>query len=62
MEIPKFINMTSSYVARKVIAVAKRPRRSLILPWWFAPVIWFDQTFPAITDWILMRVSKKYHT
>ena len=61
MEIPKFISMTSPYVARQVIAVAKRPRRALILPWWFAPIIWFDQTFPAITDWILMRVSKKYH-
>jgi uncharacterized protein len=61
IRVPGFVNMTSEYVARKVVAVAKRPRRTLILPWWFVPVIWFDSTFPAISDWVQMRVAKKFH-
>ncbi|MFO7585612.1 MAG: SDR family NAD(P)-dependent oxidoreductase [Anaerolineales bacterium] len=62
LKIPGFVNMTSEYVARKVVAVAKRPRRALILPWWFVPLIWLDRAFPSISDWIQMRVSKKFHT
>jgi NADP-dependent 3-hydroxy acid dehydrogenase YdfG len=62
LKIPGFVNMTSEYVASKVVAVAKRPRRALILPWWFVPIIWFDSAFPAITDWLQMRVSKRFHT
>ena len=61
IKIPDFVNMTSEYVARKVVAVAKRPRRTLILPWWFAPVIWFDSNFPALSDLVQMYISKKYH-
>lgn len=62
LEFPEFVIMTSEYVARKVVQVARHPRRALILPWWFAPAICFDQTFPAITDWIQMRISKKFHS
>ena len=62
LKIPGFVTMTSEYVARKVVAVAKRPRRAIILPWWFVPLIWLDRAFPSISDWIQMRVSKKFHT
>jgi NADP-dependent 3-hydroxy acid dehydrogenase YdfG len=62
VKVPGFVTMTSEYVARQVVSVAKRPRRSLVLPWWFAPVIWFDRAFPALTDWIQIRVSKKFHS
>jgi NADP-dependent 3-hydroxy acid dehydrogenase YdfG len=61
LKIPGSLNMTSEYVARQVVAVAKRPRRALILPWWFVPVIWFDRALPAVSDWIQMRVAKKFH-
>lgn len=62
LSIPKSIIMTSEYVARKVVQVAKHPRRALVLPWWFVPVIWFDRAFPAVTDWVQMRISKKFHS
>lgn len=55
------ITMTSEFVARHVVRVAKYPRRAVILPWWFVPVIWFDRAFPTIGDWIQMRMPKKNH-
>ncbi|MBI5945707.1 MAG: SDR family NAD(P)-dependent oxidoreductase [Chloroflexi bacterium] len=53
--------MTSAYVARRVLDVAKRPRRSLIIPWWFRVVTGFDTLFPFAVDWILFAFSKKNH-
>jgi short-subunit dehydrogenase len=53
--------MTSAYVARRVLDVAKRPRRSLVIPWWFRVVTGFDTLFPVVVDWILYAFSKKNH-
>ncbi len=59
---PEWVNMTSEFVAEKVIQMAKRPRRSMILPWWFGLVIFLDTHFPHISDWIQIQFSKKYHS
>jgi short-subunit dehydrogenase len=55
------VRMRSEYVARRVVGVAKWPRRSLIIPWWFRILFTFDALFPVIVDWILYRFSKKNH-
>ena len=55
------MHMTSEYVARRVLDVAKRPRRSLIIPWWFRIVTTFDMLFPVVVDWISYAFSKKKH-
>ncbi len=54
-------HMTSNYVARRVLDVANRPRRSLIIPWWYRIVITFDMLFPVVVDWISYAFSKKNH-
>jgi short-subunit dehydrogenase len=61
--INKFIDvrMTSKYVASRVVDVAKRPRRSLVIPWWFRVITTFDTLFPVVVDWILYWFSKKNH-
>lgn len=56
------LRMTSEYVARRVIGLAKRPRRSLVIPWWFNIVTTFDTLFPVIVDWILYFFIKRTHT
>lgn len=53
MRLPSWVHMPSLYVARKVVALAKRPRRALILPWWMVPILWVDAHFPALVDWAL---------
>ena len=53
--------MTSEYVARCVVNIAKRPRRSLVIPWWFRVITTFDTLFPVAVDWILYFFAKRNH-
>jgi len=55
------MRMTSEYVARRVVDLAKHPRRSLVIPWWFRLITTFDTLFPAVVDWILYLFTKKNH-
>lgn len=55
------VHMTSEYVARCIVAIAKRPRRSLIIPWWFRVITTFDTLFPVAVDWILYFFARKNH-
>ena len=55
------VRMSSAYVARRVVDVAKRPRRTLVIPWWFRVITTFDTLFPVLVDWILYLFSKKNH-
>jgi len=57
----KYPHLTSAYVASRVVAVAKRPVRSLVIPWWFRVITTFDTLFPVVVDWILYFFSKKNH-
>jgi short-subunit dehydrogenase len=56
------LRMTSEYVARRVVDVARHPRRSLVIPWWFRLITTFDTVFPVVVDWILYIFAKKNHT
>jgi short-subunit dehydrogenase len=55
------LRMTSRYVARRVVDVAKHPRRSLVIPWWFNLITTFDTLFPIVVDWILYLFVKRTH-
>jgi short-subunit dehydrogenase len=55
------VHMTSTYVAQRIVDVAKRPRRSLVIPWWFRIITTFDTLFPVAVDWILYLFVKKNH-
>ncbi len=54
-------HLTSAYVAQRVVDVAKRPRRTLVVPWWFRLVTGFDTLFPVVVDWILYLFSRRNH-
>ena len=53
--------LSSEYVAQRVLDVAKRPRRSLVIPWWFRIVTAIDMFFPVLVDWISYVFTKKNH-
>jgi hypothetical protein len=61
LKLPKWIHMTSEYVARKVVSISKRPRPTVIIPWWMVPVIFLTRHFPRITDWVLVQIAKRTH-
>ncbi len=56
------LRMTSEYVARRVVGVARHPCRSLVIPWWFRVITTFDTLFPIVVDWMLYSFTKRTHT
>ena len=56
------LRMTSEYVAHRVVDVARHPRRSLVIPWWFRVITTFDSLLPVVVDWILYFFAKRNHT
>ena len=57
----RYPRMSSEYVASRIVDVAKRPRRTLVIPWWFRVITTFDTLFPVAVDWILFFFVKKNH-
>lgn len=55
------LRMSSTYVAHRIVDVAKRPRRSLVIPWWFRIATTTEAIFPCLVDWITMIFSKLKH-
>jgi NADP-dependent 3-hydroxy acid dehydrogenase YdfG len=50
-------------VSRRVLQLAKHPRRTVIIPWWFALIAWGENHFPGIADWLTQTAyTEKYHT
>jgi hypothetical protein len=59
---PGWITMSSQQVARRVVRLAKQPRRAVIMPWWFRPAIWANDNLPWLVDAILDRfVTRRLH-
>jgi short-subunit dehydrogenase len=62
IKVPRWIYMTSEYVARRTVDLVLHPCRTLIIPWWFRLVIWFDTLFPGLVDWLLkVAFVKRFH-
>jgi len=57
----KYPHLSSEYVASRVVEIAKRPVRSLVIPWWYRIITTFDTLFPVAVDWISYFFSKKNH-
>jgi NADP-dependent 3-hydroxy acid dehydrogenase YdfG len=50
-----FRSMTSEYVAQCVVDLAKRPRRALIIPWYYRIAVLGDWLIPGFVDWVVMK-------
>ena len=62
LKVPDWNYMSSAYVARRTVGLAKHPRRTLIIPWWFRPILAFDGLFPGLVDWFLkLAFVKRFH-
>jgi hypothetical protein len=56
---PRFLQPTAADIARAVVGLVHRPRRTLIIPWPMGVAAWLNATFPALTDWIVTEVFTK---
>lgn len=54
-----FRSMTSEEVAERVVELAKKPRRAVIMPWYYKIAIWADWNMPWLVDWITMSFLTK---
>lgn len=62
IKVPRWMYMTSTYVARRTVDLARHPRRMLIIPWWFGLLFCFDTLFPGLVDWLLkVLFVKRFH-
>ena len=55
---PKWLNLffiPAEVVAHRVVQLAKHPRRSVIVPWWFAWIAWGENHFPGIADFLIRQ-------
>jgi uncharacterized protein len=62
IRVPGWLYMTSAFVAHQVVKLSKHPRRTMVLPWWFGPLIAIDTLFPGWVDWFVNGVYvKRFH-
>lgn len=55
-------SMTSEYVARRIVGLAKHPRRTVIIPWWYRPLVGMETILPGGVDWFLnLFFTRKNH-
>jgi short-subunit dehydrogenase len=52
---PKALRLTAEDVARRVLRVVDRPRRTLIIPGPMRVLVWANLLFPGLVDWIVAR-------
>jgi len=45
--------MSSEYVARRIVDLARHPRCSLVFPWFYRPIFWLEFLFPGFLDGVL---------
>jgi short-subunit dehydrogenase len=53
MRSPGWLTLSAEQVAEAVWQLARRPRRVLVIPWYYLPVHWFNTVFPGLVDWIV---------
>lgn len=58
---PAWLALTAEDVARAVVGLAKRPRRSLILPWAMAFSLFVNSHFVGLSDALQARAFAPYH-
>jgi NADP-dependent 3-hydroxy acid dehydrogenase YdfG len=58
---PEWLKVTPEQVAQGVVSLAKRPRRSLFLPWIMGLSVFFNSHFPGLSDRIQARLFAPYH-
>lgn len=58
---PAWLALTAEDVARAVVGLAKRPRRTLILPWMMALSLLVNSHFVGLSDSLQARAFAPYH-
>jgi short-subunit dehydrogenase len=52
---PSWLRLSAEDVARAVLSLARRPRRSLVIPWPMRLAVWVGALFPGLVDRLIER-------
>ena len=52
---PASLRLDPQDVAKGVMSIVKRPRRTVIIPWAMRFVVWLNILFPGFVDWMIER-------
>jgi len=58
---PKWLSLSADDIARAVVGLAKRPRRSLILPWMMMFSLLLNSHLTGLSDSVQARAFASYH-
>jgi len=58
---PEWLTLSARDVARSVVRLARRPRRSLITPWWMVFSTFANSHFSRLSDAVQARAFARYH-
>ncbi len=47
------IALPASVVGECIADLVRRPRRQVVIPWYFTPAVWVFDLFPALADWMM---------
>jgi len=62
LKTPAWFYMSSEYVARRTVDLARHPRRTLVIPGYYQLAVLFEAIFPGLVDWILkVGYVKRFH-
>lgn len=62
LKTPGWFYMSSEYVARRTVDLARHPRRMLVIPGYYRLAVLFEALFPGLVDWILkVGYVKRFH-
>jgi short-subunit dehydrogenase len=50
------IALHPSALGECIADLVRRPRRCVVIPWYYAPAAWMIDLFPGLADWMLERV------
>ncbi|MBN1148306.1 MAG: SDR family oxidoreductase [Anaerolineales bacterium] len=52
---PAWLRLSAEQVAQAVLNLARRPRRSLVIPWPMRLAVWANELFPGLVDQVIER-------
>ncbi len=50
------IALPAADLGEAIAGLVRRPRRNIVVPWYFAPAVWLVDWFPGLADWAVERV------